>query len=86
MAAQEQLRFLQFGSVGRRFQVEHEGLPLLGDLARQGCFTHLAGPQQGNGRKAIQLLQHSLLQPPGHQARTRHLDLHIRSGAPVLQG
>ena len=59
---------------------------LLGDLVRQGGLTHLAGAQQGNGRKAIQLLEHSPLQPPGHQARTGHLTLQIRTLLPVLQG
>ena len=41
-----------------------------GDLARQRGFTNLAGPQQSNSRKAIQLIQHKRLQPPGDQANS----------------
>lgn len=41
-----------------------------GDLARQRGFTNLAGPQQSNSRKAIQLLQDKRLQPPGNQANS----------------
>lgn len=41
-----------------------------GDLARQRGFTNLARPQQSNSRKAIQLIQHKRLQPPGDQANS----------------
>jgi hypothetical protein len=69
-----------------RFQIEHEGLTLQGNLACKGGFPDLAGSQQGNGRKSIQLLQHGPLQPPGHQARTNHATLQIWNDSPVLQG
>lgn len=49
VGAQEGAGVLQFGAVGRRFEIEINRRSAVGDLSSERCFADLSRPKQGDG-------------------------------------